>query len=55
MKAKVEWKPRDLVVGVYWKRTFYRTLTYRYRAVHVWVCLLPCIPIHLTFTREEEK
>jgi hypothetical protein len=39
----VEWKPQDLWVGAFWKRHRYpsgRTET------HLWVCLLPMIPLH---------
>lgn len=36
---RVEWKPEDLWVGVFWRRTGNR--------LDVWVCLLPCLPIHL--------
>lgn len=36
---EIKWEPRDLWVGVYWTRA---TLSF-----HVYVCLLPCVPIHL--------
>lgn len=55
MKAKLEWQPRDLWVGIYWRAVALKTVTWEYRALHVWVCILPCIPIHLTFRREKEK
>ncbi len=35
---QLEWKPQDLWVGVYWKNQPYR--------IDIWVCLLPCFPIH---------
>jgi hypothetical protein len=46
----VEWKPQDLWIGVFWKTTHCQTddgekpLT-----TDIWICLLPCLPIHLTF------
>lgn len=38
MKIQLEFKLEDLWVGMYWKRSEDRT--------DVWVCLLPCLPIH---------
>mgnify|MGYP001363769621 CR=1 FL=1 len=38
--AHWEWKPQDLWVGVYWKSIGH--------AVDVWICFLPCIPLHIT-------
>lgn len=44
--AKFEWKPADLWIGAYWKRIG--------NCVDLWLCLLPCIPLHLSWwwTRE---
>jgi len=39
MRVRLEWKPEDLWVGVFWRRSGRRT--------DVWVCLLPCLPIHI--------
>lgn len=37
--VRLEWKPQDLWIGVFWKKeTLY---------VDVWVCVLPCLPIHI--------
>lgn len=38
------WQPRDVWVGVYWKP---RSGTGWGRAVDVYVCVLPCLPIKL--------
>lgn len=35
----LECKPQDCWVGVYWKR--------QASAFHVWICLLPTLPIHV--------
>ncbi len=37
----LEFKPQDLWIGAYWHRPAKGLL-------HVWVCLLPCLPVHLT-------
>lgn len=43
-----EFKIQDLWVGVYWKRSG--------NSVDLWVCLVPCLPIHVSWwwTREPE-
>lgn len=43
--VRLQWKPQDLWIGAYWKRVRY--------GVEVWVCLLPCLPLHLTFLYRE--
>lgn len=46
--CRIEWKPQDLWVGVFWKRqTGYRGLP----SLDVWVCLLPMLPIHFGHKR----
>ena len=51
----VEWKPADLWVGAYWDR---RRISYVLEGAgtvteefHLWVCLLPCLPIHVCIPR----
>lgn len=50
--ARFEWKLADLWMGVFWK-----TSTMPIRGEHVpmqtdiWVCLLPCVPLHITIHR----
>lgn len=39
--CQLEWKPEDLWVGAFWKRTG--------NTVDLWVCLLPCLPIHVSW------
>lgn len=43
LKIKLEWKVQDLWLGAYWKRN--RLCT------EIWVCLIPCVPIHITLWR----
>ena len=40
-RITVEWKLADLWIGVFWKRSDY--------ALDIWACLVPCLPIHLTW------
>lgn len=52
MKARVEWKLEDCWVGVFWKRSPpERTLLLlglpSLPRVDVWICLLPCLPLHV--------
>lgn len=37
----IEFKLQDLWVGVYWKRVG--------NSVDAWICLLPCLPIHVSW------
>ena len=39
--AEFEWKLQDFWVGGYWKQTG--------STVDLWICLLPCIPLHLSW------
>lgn len=58
MSVRVEFKPEDCWIGIFWKRrtlsrACFTTGSYAQRTdTHVWVCLLPCFPIHLTFNGE---
>lgn len=38
-RVNLEFKLQDLWVGAYWDAN--------YTGVHVWVCLLPCLPLHV--------
>ncbi len=42
---RVEWKPQDCWVGVFWKRSYPW-------ALDVWVCLLPMLPLHFGWTAQ---
>jgi hypothetical protein len=50
------WEPRDLWVGVYWDKdasaSFYDpSCTILEREYRVYVCLIPCLPIRVTWLR----
>jgi hypothetical protein len=38
--CRVEWKLRDMWVGLYWATEGH--------CLDAWVCLLPCVPIHVS-------
>jgi hypothetical protein len=40
VRVALEWKLADLWIGAFWKRGEYE--------LDIWVCLLPCLPIHIT-------
>lgn len=55
-----EWKLEDLWIGVFWKRTEDVVATGPpkcalpiYDRLDIWICLLPCVPIHLAFWFEQ--
>lgn len=51
----IEWKPQDLWVGAFWKtsRISYHVDGRGWCSMEtdLWVCLLPCVPIHFTWAR----
>lgn len=44
MTAKFEFKLEDFWIGIFWRRGELNS--------HVWVCLIPCFPLHLEWRRE---
>ena len=54
MRIRFEFKPQDLSVGVFWKTTSVGCPCGSCRddvLVDVWVCLLPCVPLHVSWLR----
>ncbi len=45
--ARVEWKPQDCWIGVFWRQDHPWTLD-------VWICLLPLLPIHFGWRAQIE-
>lgn len=39
----IEFKLEDLWIGAYWKKDI------SYGMWHSWICLVPCIPLHITW------
>jgi hypothetical protein len=51
----LEWKPQDLWIGIYFTKKFPdKTEKYEYR-FHLWICIIPCIPIHITCWVQNKK
>lgn len=46
MKARLEFKLQDCWIGAYWDRENY--------FVHLWICLIPMLPLHLWWPYREE-
>lgn len=61
IKARIEFVPNDLWIGCYWKRSSTKWIQdedqddgaiWRPRKaerLHLWLCLLPCLPLHVMF------
>lgn len=49
-KVRLEFKLADMWVGAFWRRGRYFNdetgLTVK--TLEIWICLLPCLPIHVT-------
>lgn len=50
-RVALEWKLEDCWVGVFWKRGVIQGDHVDGKTLDIWICLLPCLPIHLTFRR----
>jgi len=49
VKIKLELKWQDIWIGAYYK---IKTITYIFnpkieKEFHIWICLIPCVPIHI--------
>lgn len=60
MWMRLEFKPQDLWVGAYWEHRPGRQITpsipdWRWRDLHIWLCLLPMLPLHLVFEGGTEE
>lgn len=55
VKVRIERKWADLWIGVYWRhQRVSRSLVSPYEhQLHVWVCLVPCVPLHVMVTWRE--
>lgn len=43
---RLEFKPEDLWVGLFWRRSSAHAIAKEVRALDVWVCIVPMLPIH---------
>lgn len=44
-KVRLEFKPQDLWVGVFWKKGGERG--FDSENINIWICILPMVPIHI--------
>jgi len=54
MKISIKFEPRDIWVGVYWKKTNDEVTLAGWKWLKVYICLLPFFPIKVAFARKEE-
>ena len=55
-RIALEFKPQDLWIGVFWKKTELFPWNYRNRSrCDIWICILPMLPIHIWWTRTEKE
>lgn len=47
VKVNIQWEPRDLWVGLFWRVNRHDG----YNIWHFYLCILPMIPIHVTVLR----
>lgn len=45
LKAQIQWEPRDLWVGVFWRESDL--------CLHVYICLIPLLPLHIVSFRRK--
>ena len=48
LPIRIEFKPQDCWIGVYWKKEFILEEKNWWRC-NAWICLLPMLPIHIWF------
>lgn len=50
-KAQIQFEPKDCWIGVFWRVTERRDGAFvarRHRYLHLYVCILPLLPLHVT-------
>jgi hypothetical protein len=55
LRARLEFKLADMWIGVFWKRSpfWLNTGLPRHIRTDVWVCVLPCFPLHIWWDKKE--
>ena len=53
VRWRFEWKSQDAWFGIFWKidKVAPNFCDY-HEEVHIWICFVPCIPLHLSWYRE---
>lgn len=47
MKVQFERKLQDMWIGAYWKRDN--------NVLHIWICFVPCFPLHIQLFGNSER
>lgn len=57
LKMRLEFVPRDLWVGVFWRHDTSRSpaVPWAFQRYDLWLCLFPCFPLHATWYREGSR
>lgn len=56
LRVRLEFVPRDVWVGAYWRRDTARdNAPFAFDSYDLWLCLLPCLPLHVTWYRERSR
>lgn len=51
--ASFLWEPRDLWLGVFWR---WRDADDEWgHLAHIYICVVPCLPIHITIERDHVR
>lgn len=48
LKMTLEFKLADLWIGAFWKQSITTTPLIDTKFLDIWVCFIPCFPVHLT-------
>ena len=63
ISAHFEYKLQDMWIGVFWrgwytayvedgKPRIYQDTGNPYDFLHIWICILPCLPLHIECSKE---
>lgn len=53
LKAQLQWEPRDLWIGLFWRVN--REMAPPFYTLHIYLCLVPLIPLHVTILRRTRQ
>lgn len=51
--AQFQWEPRDLWVGIFWRKGIIKHPIYE--TLHICICILPLVPLHITILLKIKK